>query len=89
MIMLSFMAKLEYLLLWAPLVETGINSIRLLKSLRFLHFLQRWKSWLSSFLEPSLDIPYRYKCSGIPSSRLRWWEYQKNICLVMPFICII
>ncbi|MBA0847417.1 hypothetical protein Goshw_017657, partial [Gossypium schwendimanii] len=44
----------------APLVETGFNSIRLLKSQRLLHFLQPWRSWLSSFLEPSLDILYRY-----------------------------
>ncbi|MFQ6631867.1 hypothetical protein Gotur_010030 [Gossypium turneri] len=34
---------------------------------RLLHFLQPWRSWLSSFLEPSLDITYR--CDGVPSSR--------------------
>ncbi|PPD85354.1 hypothetical protein GOBAR_DD17700 [Gossypium barbadense] len=72
--MLSSMAKLEYLLLWAPLVETRIDSIRLLKSQRLLHFLQRWRSWLSSFLEPSLDIPY--SCLSLSSDMIVMESHQ-------------
>ena len=56
--------------------------------------LQKNSVYLKCFLSLSssqfcLKHFVRYKWYGIPSDNLRWWEFQRSICLVMHFICII